>query len=58
MSQVALAWVNHRVSSPIVGFSSAERIDEALGCGDTTLTLEEEAYLEGPYVPKNIEGHD
>lgn len=58
MSQVALSWVSHRVSSPIVGFSSAERIDEALGCGDTTLTLEEEAYLEGPYVPKNIGGHD
>lgn len=58
MSQVALAWVSRRVSSPIVGFSSVERIDEALGCGDRTLTLEEEACLEDPYVPKDISGHD
>lgn len=58
MSQVALAWVSRRVSSPIVGFSSVERIDEALGCGDWTITLEEEAYLEGPYVPKNTSSHD
>ncbi|KAJ5444631.1 aldo-keto reductase [Penicillium daleae] len=58
MSQVALAWVNRRVASPIVGFSSVERIDEALGCGNRSLTLEEEAYLEDPYVPKEISGHD
>lgn len=58
MSQVALAWVSRRVASPIVGFSSVERIDEALECGSKTLTPEEEAYLEGPYVPKEIGGHD
>lgn len=58
MSQVALAWVSRRVTSPIVGFSSVERIDGALHCGDKTLTLEEEAYLEEPYVPREISGHD
>lgn len=58
MSQVALAWVSRRVASPIVGFSSVERIDEALECAKMTLTLEEEAYLENPYVPKEIGGHD
>lgn len=57
-SQVALAWVSYRASSPIVGFSSAERIYEARGCGEATLTVEEEAHLEGPYVSKNIGGHD
>jgi aryl-alcohol dehydrogenase-like predicted oxidoreductase len=57
MSQVALAWVSRRVVSPIVGFSSVERIDGALDCGDKTLTLEEEAYLEGPYVSREISGH-
>ena len=30
MSHVALAWINKRVSSPIIGFSSVERLDEAL----------------------------
>ncbi|KAJ5175938.1 aldo-keto reductase [Penicillium canariense] len=58
MSQVALAWVSHRVASPIVGFSSVERIDEALGCGHKILTVEEEACLEEPYVPKAVSGHD
>lgn len=58
MSQVALAWVSRRVAGPIVGFSSVERIDEALDCGIRTLTIEEEAYLENPYVPKGISGHD
>ncbi|OQE20528.1 hypothetical protein PENSTE_c013G08376 [Penicillium steckii] len=58
MSQVALAWVSRRVAGPIVGFSSVQRIDEALDCGIRTLTIEEEAYLENPYVPKGISGHD
>lgn len=30
MSHVALAWINKRVASPIIGFSSVERIDKAL----------------------------
>jgi len=30
MSHVALAWIEKRVSSPIIGFSSVERMDEAL----------------------------
>lgn len=58
MSQVALAWVTRRVASPIVGFSSVKRIDEALDCGRRMLTIEEEAYLENPYIPKGISGHD
>lgn len=57
MSQVALAWANKRVASPIIGFSSVERIDEALETRGKKLTDEEEKYLEEPYVPKTIEGH-
>lgn len=57
MSQVALAWINKRVSSPIVGFSSLERLDEALGVRGKSLTEEEEKYLEELYVPKPISGH-
>jgi len=57
MSQVALAWVNKRIASPIVGFSSVERIDEALGVRGKTLTDEEEKYLEELYQPKAISGH-
>jgi aryl-alcohol dehydrogenase-like predicted oxidoreductase len=57
MSQVALAWINKRVSSPIIGFSSVERIDEAIDVRGKTLTEEEEKYLEELYEPKAISGH-
>jgi len=57
MSHVALAWINQRVSSPIIGFSSVERMDEALGAGGKELSREEEEYLEEPYKPKAIVGH-
>lgn len=57
MSQIALAWINKRVSSPIVGFSSIERMDEAIASGGKTLTEEEEKYLEELYKPKPIAGH-
>jgi len=57
MSQVALAWINKRISSPIIGFSSIERMDEALEVRGKTLTEEEEKYLEELYTPKAIVGH-
>jgi aryl-alcohol dehydrogenase-like predicted oxidoreductase len=57
MSQVALAWINKRIASPIIGFSSIERMDEALDVRGKTLTEEEEKYLEELYVPKAIVGH-
>ena len=57
MSQVALAWINKRISSPIIGFSSVERMDEAIEVRGKTLTEEEEKYLEELYQPKAIAGH-
>lgn len=57
MSHVALAWINKRVSSPIIGFSSIERMDEAIDVRGKTLTDEEEKYLEELYQPKVITGH-
>ncbi|KAI0841640.1 aldo/keto reductase [Hypoxylon sp. FL0890] len=57
MSQVALAWINKRVTSPIIGFSSINRIDEAIDARGKTLTEEEEKYLEELYQPKQISGH-
>jgi aryl-alcohol dehydrogenase-like predicted oxidoreductase len=57
MSHVALAWINKRVSSPIIGFSSVERMDEALEARGKELTEEEEKYLEEPYTTRPIQGH-
>ncbi|KAI0168269.1 NADP-dependent oxidoreductase domain-containing protein [Pestalotiopsis sp. NC0098] len=58
MSHVALAWINKRVSSPIIGFSNVERIDEAIAARGKVLTEEEEKYLEELYQPKEIQGHE
>jgi len=57
MSHVALAWINKRISSPIIGFSSVGRMQEAIEIRGKTLTEEEEKYLEELYEPKNIAGH-
>ncbi|KAJ6259637.1 hypothetical protein Dda_5275 [Drechslerella dactyloides] len=57
MSHVALAWVNKRIASPIIGFSTVERMDEALDVKGKELTEEEEKYLEEPYLAREIIGH-
>jgi aryl-alcohol dehydrogenase-like predicted oxidoreductase len=57
MSHVALAWLNRRVTAPIIGFSSPERIEEALSARGKTLTEEEERYLEEAYQPQEVLGH-
>jgi len=57
MSQVALAWINKRIASPIIGFSSIERLDEAIAVRGKKLTEEDEKYLEELYQPKVISGH-
>lgn len=57
MSTVSLAWINKRVTSPIIGFSSAKRMDEALEARGKVLSEEEEKYLEELYVPREVQGH-
>ena len=58
MGHVALAWLSHKgISSPICGFSSVARLDEALEARGKELTAEEVKFLEELYIPKNIFGH-
>jgi len=57
MSHVALAWINKRVASPIIGFSTVERMDEAIEARGKVLTEDEEKYLEELYQPVAISGH-
>ena len=57
MSQVAMAWIGKRVTSPIIGFSSVERMVEAAGARGKVLSSEEERALEEPYVDRMISGH-
>ncbi|KAI1176389.1 Aldo/keto reductase [Nemania sp. FL0916] len=57
MCQIALAWLNKRVTSVVVGINSISRMEEVLGARRLELSKEEEAFLESPYVPKIVQGH-
>lgn len=57
MSQVALAWTIQKDTIPIVGFSNLGRLDEAIGVQGKRLSEEEMKYLEEPYEPRAIMGH-
>jgi aryl-alcohol dehydrogenase-like predicted oxidoreductase len=58
-AQVALAWVraNSVVSAPIVGASKPAHLQDAVASLDLTLTPEEKAELENPYVPHAVAGY-
>jgi 1-deoxyxylulose-5-phosphate synthase len=58
-AQVALAWLLHKpgVTSPIVGATKAEHLEDALAAEELALSPDEIARLEEPYVPHAISGH-
>ncbi len=57
MTQVALAWQFQKgVTAPIVGATKAAYLDDAAGAFSVSLTAEDVAYLEEPYVPHRIVG--
>lgn len=55
-AQVALAWVIQRpaVTSPIVGTTKPHHLEDALAALELTLTADELAALEEPYVPHTL----
>jgi aryl-alcohol dehydrogenase-like predicted oxidoreductase len=57
MTEVSLAWLNKRITAPVIGFTSIERMDAALAAHGKQLTDEEENSLEEPYSAKQAEGH-
>lgn len=57
ISHVALAWINKRVTSPIIGFSSVNRLEEAISARGKVLSDEETKYVEELYQAKAIQGH-
>jgi 1-deoxyxylulose-5-phosphate synthase len=58
-AQIALAWLLHKpgVTAPIVGATKLEHLEDALAAEELSLTQEEIARLEEPYVPHAIAGH-
>jgi 1-deoxyxylulose-5-phosphate synthase len=53
MAQVALAWVLSKpgITSPIVGATKPQHLDDAVSALDLKLTAEEVNALEAPYIP-------
>ena len=56
MTEVALAWLISKVTSPVVGATKMNHIEGAAKAVDLVLTPEETAYLEEPYVPHRLVG--
>jgi aryl-alcohol dehydrogenase-like predicted oxidoreductase len=58
-AQVALAWLLGRpgVTAPIVGATKLGHLEDALAAADLSLTEDEVARLEEPYVPHPVIGH-
>ncbi len=57
-AQVALSWVTDRpgISSPIIGATRIEQLDEALAALELELTSEQSERLEAPYQPRPDRG--
>jgi 1-deoxyxylulose-5-phosphate synthase len=57
-AQIALAWLLAKpgVTAPIVGATKPEQLADAIASADVTLTPEEIAKLEEPYVPHPVVG--
>jgi 1-deoxyxylulose-5-phosphate synthase len=58
-TQVALAWLMQKepVTIPVVGGTKISHLEDAVPSISVKLTPEEVAYLEEPYVPHKIVGH-
>jgi len=59
-AQIALAWLLHQpgVTAPIIGASKMYQLEEAVAAVALKLSDEDVAYLEEPYQPHPILGHE
>ncbi|MGM0604911.1 MAG: aldo/keto reductase [Halobacteriota archaeon] len=60
MAQIALAWVlsKETVTTPIVGTTSIEHLEDAVEALDIKLSSSDVDYLEEPYQPVRVSGHE
>lgn len=58
-AQIALAWMLHKpaITAPIVGATKPGHIADAVAAVDVSLSEDEVAALEKPYVPHPVLGH-
>ena len=60
MAQLSIAWHLHTdpVTAPIVGVSSVEHLEEAVEAVDISLSESDREYIEEPYEPVPVSGHE
>ena len=60
MAQIALAWLFRKepVDTPIVGTSSVEHLEDAVEALDIDLSASDAEWLEEPYEPVRVSGHE
>ncbi|MBR0402561.1 MAG: aldo/keto reductase, partial [Lachnospiraceae bacterium] len=56
MTEISLAWLLTKVTSPVTGATKLHHIEGAARAVDLELSAEETAYLEEPYVPHPLAG--
>lgn len=56
MTEVSLAWLLTKVTSPVVGATKFHHIEGAAAAVELNLTLDEIKYLEEKYVPHELVG--
>jgi len=60
MAQIALSWLLHKdwVDAPILGTTSVEHLEDAVEALDIDLSDSDIEYLEEPYEPVRVSGHE
>lgn len=58
-AHIALAWLLQKepVAAPIIRATKISHLEEAIGTFSVKLTAEDVKYLEEPYIPHRIVGH-
>lgn len=56
MTEISLAWLLQKVTSPVVGATKFHHVEGAVKAVDLKLTQEETAYLEEMYLPHRLVG--
>lgn len=56
MTEISLAWLLTKVTSPVVGATKLRHIEGAANAVELALTADELAFLEEPYVPHKLVG--
>lgn len=56
MTEISLAWLLTKVSAPVVGTTKLHHIEDAAKTVNLTLTADELAFLEEPYLPHKLVG--